>query len=596
MDPQTPTTSSERSGRPCGCKSACSCRYVEKANEYIEGVLSGAIPACKWVRLACQRQRDDLARLADDPSLLLRRREGVARCRFIERLPHIKGPAAKRRELIRLEPWQCFILTTVFGWRRRDTGGRRFRRVYVEVPRGNGKSILSSCIALYGLCADGEEGAEVYSAATTRDQAKFVWGVAQAMLLKRPDFAAKIGAVVTKKEILKPSTNGVFVPLSREAKNQDGANLHVGIVDELHAHAPARSTTFWRPRWRSAVASLLFVITTAGVDTSGICYEVRSYVLKVLEQKVEDETVFGIVYTIDPSPGSTPMASSTRPTTGRRVFLDQGEPQLGRLGHAGRGRGARQEGDAAALGGEQLLHEAPRRLDQRRSGVDGHAGVGPLRGSRPEPGRLRRGRVLPGARPRHKDRHRRKVDLFRRDIDGVRHYYGFLTPYLPEAAVEASKNSQYKGWAAEGRIKTTPGDVLDFEAVKQDVLADARQCRVIEVAFDPWQSQQLANELGEQGLTMVEVRPTVANFSAPMKEWDALVRSGRFHHNGCPVFRWMVSNVVAHLDAKDNIYPRKERPENKIDGPVATIMALARAMVAVAAGGSYLDSQPLVTL
>jgi phage terminase large subunit-like protein len=236
MDPQTPTTSSERSGRPCGCKSACSCRYVEKANEYIEGVLSGAIPACKWVRLACQRQRDDLARLADDPIFYFDVAKASHACRFIERLPHIKGPAALRRELLRLEPWQCFILTTVFGWRRRDTGGRRFRRVYVEVPRGNGKSILSSCIALYGLCADGEEGPEVYSAATTRDQAKFVWGVAQAMLLKRPDFAAKIGAVVTKKEILKPSTNGVFVPLSREAKNQDGANLHVGIVDELHAH------------------------------------------------------------------------------------------------------------------------------------------------------------------------------------------------------------------------------------------------------------------------------------------------------------------------------------------------------------------------
>jgi phage terminase large subunit-like protein len=171
-----------------------------------------------------------------------------------------------------------------------------------------------------------------------------------------------------------------------------------------------------------------------------------------------------------------------------------------------------------------------------------------------------------------------------------RHFYLLVDSFLPERAVTESKNSQYKGWAKDGRLQVTPGDVLDFEAVEDAVRAD-RAHDLREVAFDPWQATQLANNLQADGIVMVEVSPTIKNFSEPMKELEALVLQGRLHHDGNPVMRWMVSNVVCHHDAKDNVYPRKQFPENKIDGVVATLMALSRALLSPEDPGSVYEER-----
>lgn len=173
-----------------------------------------------------------------------------------------------------------------------------------------------------------------------------------------------------------------------------------------------------------------------------------------------------------------------------------------------------------------------------------------------------------------------RVAIFPKQVDGQTHYYLFCRYFLPEQAVEDGRNSQYRGWVVQNLVTVTPGDVLDFQAVEDDVMALSSSHQVAEVDYDPWQATQLAQRLQANGATTVEFRNTVGNFSAPMKELDALARSGRLHHNGDPVLTWMVSNVVCHTDAKENIYPRKERPENKIDGVIAAITALGRAMVA----------------
>ena len=144
--------------------------------------------------------------------------------------------------------------------------------------------------------------------------------------------------------------------------------------------------------------------------------------------------------------------------------------------------------------------------------------------------------------------------------------------------VERGENSQYQGWEHMGLLTVTDGAVIDFDVIEQDLLADCSRFEVREVPYDPFQATQLSTRMAAQGVPMVEMRPTVLNFSEPMKQLEALVLQGRLHHNGDPVLAWMMSNVVAHKDAKDNIYPRKERPENKIDGVVALIMALGRAL------------------
>jgi len=547
--------------------------HVAIANQYIADVLSGKIPACAYVRQSCARQRDDLVRLVDHPLFFWDPAAAARACRFIERLPHVKGPKAREHELISLEGWQCFIVTTVFGWRRKDTGGRRFKRAYVEVPRGNGKSAISSGIALYGLAADGEPGAEVYSAATTREQAKVVWNVAKMMLEQRKDFAATIGVEVGAHSIYQAKSGSLFVPLSREAKNQDGANVHLAVVDELHAHKTRETYDVIETGCGKRTSSLLWVITTAGSDMTGICYEVRGYVLKLLSGVLEDDAQFGVVYTIDedddwqdpavwvkanPNWGvsvmpegvvslalkakSTPAAQSSFKTKHLNIWVNADSP-------------------AFSL-------EAWDKCSDPALKISDFAG---------QP-------CVMGVDLASKIDIAAKVTLFAKSLpknganETETHYYLFADNYLPQDTVRESSNASYRGWEIERWLLTTPGDVLDFETVKQAIKDDVLKYDVQEVAYDPYQALQMAQELVAEQVKMVEVRPTVLNFSAPMKELNALMRQGRLHHNGNPVMRWMVSNVVGHYDVKDNIYPRKERPEHKIDGVVAAIMAMNRAM------------------
>jgi phage terminase large subunit-like protein len=163
------------------------------------------------------------------------------------------------------------------------------------------------------------------------------------------------------------------------------------------------------------------------------------------------------------------------------------------------------------------------------------------------------------------------------ELDGT--FAAFGKYYLPEDTVMAAGNSQYSGWMRTGRLTVTPGNVIDFGWIEADLIELVGRFQVQGVAFDPFQATQLSTRMLAEGLPMIEVRPTVLNFSEPMKALEALVLQGKLVHDGDPVLGWMASNVVAHLDAKDNIYPRKERPENKIDGIVALIMALSRALV-----------------
>jgi phage terminase large subunit-like protein len=149
---------------------------------------------------------------------------------------------------------------------------------------------------------------------------------------------------------------------------------------------------------------------------------------------------------------------------------------------------------------------------------------------------------------------------------------------LPRETVDKGENSQYSGWESLGLLTVTDGAIIDFMVIENKILEDCKRFSVTEVPYDPFQATQLSMRLLNQGINMVEVRPTVLNFSEPMKQLEALVLDKKFHHNGDPVLTWMVSNVVCHMDAKDNIYPRKERHENKIDGVVALIMALSRAI------------------
>lgn len=538
-------------------------KHVELANQYIDDVLNGRVDACLQVRQACLRQRDDLLNL---PGYRFDVEKAGKPCRFIERLPHIKGELAGQN--IKLEPWQCFLITTAYGWVHDGgvkDGHRRFRIVYIEVPRGNGKSAMLSGLTLYALGADGEGGPEVYSAATTRDQAKIVFNDSRAMLNMRNKLRVDLGLKVGAHGISNAIDGGFYKALSSKSNSLDGLNLHFGCLDELHAHKTREIYDVLETALGKRLQSMLFAITTAGSNRSGICYEVRSYLMKILAKKVHDDSFFGIIYTIDDGDDWTveaawrkanpnwgisvqpdviaklaykamqlPSAINNFLTKHLDVWVSSDSPWMPMLVWDGAADDTLDENDFKGM-------ECVVAFDLA-SKVDMAA----------------------------------RVKVFRQFIAGVAHYYLFGKYYLPEQAIADQRNSQYAGWEHMGLLDVTPGDVIDLDRIEQDVKADASVFQIRDVAFDPFQAQQMANRLTADGFNMVEVRPTVLNFSEPMKEIEALCRLGRLHHTGDPVLAWMVSNVVCHTDAKDNIYPRKERVENKIDGVVATIMAIAR--------------------
>jgi phage terminase large subunit-like protein len=566
--------------------------YVDQARRYARAVLAGEIPACKWTKAACRRQLDDLERAASDPDsrfeFSVERAEHV--CRFIELLPHIKGQWAGQR--IVLQPWQIFILTTVFGWLVRGTRFRRFRTVYIEVPRKNAKSTLSSAVALYMLTADREPGSEIYSAATTRDQARIVFNDARHMALRTPDLRARFGVRAFAHSISSvfredragelAEYSGLFIPLSAEGSTLDGLNVHFATVDELHAHKKRAVWDVIETATGSRAQSLLWAITTAGSDTSGICYEQRSYVIRILNSVLrrhdglgypikgtfaDDETYFGIVYTIDDSddwsdPASWPKAN---PNLGISVYPDD----IRRLADkAIRMASARSNFLTKRL--NVWVNAAQAWMDMRKwdACADLDLKIEQFLG---EDATI----ALDLASKRDLAE---KLSLFDREIDGKRHYYGFARHYLPDEACSDDVNAQYVGWKTDGWLTTTPGNVTDYDVIERELEQDLGKFHVREVPFDPWQATQLSTHMLEKGAPMVELRQTVQNLSEAMKEFEAVVIDGRFHHCGDPVLTWMVGNVIARRDAKDNIYPRKESEDKKIDGAVAVIMAIARAM------------------
>jgi phage terminase large subunit-like protein len=559
---------------------AAETRYATVARAYAESVVSGAIVACKWVRLACKRQLDDLAREpSDDWPWVFDEECGERPCEFIEMLPHTKGRWARMRLKISLEPWQMFVVTTMFGWVHRVTRLRRFLEAYIEVARKNAKSTLAAGLCLYMLAADGEAGAEVYTAATTRDQARIVFKDAKRMAEKDPEMRAELGIQVLQHTLTVEDTASLLAPLAAEGNNLDGLNVHFGLIDELHAHKTRAVYDVLETARGSREQAMLASITTAGSNRAGICYERRTHISKILDRVVIDERQFGIIYTIDDDDDWQDPACwiKANPNLEVSVFVEVLE--------------------AACRKAQAVPSALPNFLTKhlnRWVNADA-AWMDMLAWDRCANHNLTIESIkhLPCWVPLDLAS---KVDIAAGPVlahDEVADRWYLVSKgrfWLPERAVENGTNSQYDGWVRSGHLIATPGEVTDFDLIEDQLREDAKTLQDLrEVPFDPFQATQLSTHMLEEKLPMVEMRPTVLNFSEPMKQLEALVLLGpdKFQHDGSPVMTWMVSNVVCHRDAKDNIYPRKERVENKIDGPVATIMGLGRAMAVQASAPAF---------
>ena len=548
--------------------------YFARAQAYAERVTTGSETAGRFERLFCKRLLADLQRQgAPDFPYVFDKVAGARACTFIELLPHIKGKWARPEYVdgklqhgrLQLEDWQIAIVIQLFGWRHATTGLRRFRRLYEEVARKNAKSTLAAGILLYMLAADGEPGAHCYSAATTGEQAREVFDVARNMVLRLPEFQVRFGVEYGKHDITIPDAASSCKPLNAEGSTLDGLNVHCAVVDELHAHKTRAVYDVLDTATGARSQPLILMITTAGSDRSGICYEQRDYTIKVLDGVIADETWLGVIFTLDEGDlwHDSAVWRKANPNLGISVQLDDLEA-------------------ACRKALAQVSAQANFLTKRLNIWVNSDSAWMDMQAWDKRCDRtltLEAVKDLPcwaGLDLASKVDVVAKVRWF---YDKAKdHHYIIPVFWLPERAVESARNSQYDGWRRSGHLQVMDGEVIDYDLIEESILEDTRTLNVQEVPFDPFQATQLSGHLLEQGVQMVEMRPTVLNFSEPMKLLEALVLQGKFTHDGNPVMTWMISNVVCHRDAKDNIYPRKERDEQKIDGPVAAIMALGRCM------------------
>lgn len=542
--------------------------YIERAQQYMRDVLDGTIPTCKWTRLAVQRQSDDLLREPSESWPWVFDADLASRpCAFIELLPHIKGKWAREGRHIDLEPWQCFILTTVFGWVHHETRLRRFLEAYEEEARKNGKSAKGSGLLLYMLAADGEHGAECYTAATTRDQARIVFDDAKAMAERSPGLRTHLGVAIMQHSLTVAHTSSKAAPLAAEGSTLDGLNVHFALLDELHAHKTRAVYDVIDSARGAREQSLLWTITTAGTDRSGICYERRTHVTKILDRVVQDDRVFGIIYTLDD--GDDPFDSTNwikaNPNMGKSVQLEEMMAQASKA-----------QAMPSALNNfltkrlnVWVSGESPW-MDMRaweRCGVNGMS-VDDI----PDGAQVYMGLDLA-----------QKKDFAALALawhDGTTGKWGLcIRLYLNELAIQESGNAHLAGWARQGYVVVTDGDLTDFDCVADDMRCYCRRFDVQEIAFDPALSMYFAGKLIEEGLPLVEIAQRAMFFTPALIQVENLVLEGKLQHEGNPVLAWMVSNLVVKVSKFNELMsPTKERPENKIDGPIAMLMALGRAL------------------
>lgn len=553
--------------------------FGDIVTSYAHSVVDGKIIACKWHKLATQRHLNDLQRIGSkdfpyvwNPELNNNQgkpyRPAERICKFAELMPHIKGDWAARGELIKLGDWQIFILGSIFGWVHKDTGKRRFRVADVIVPRKNAKSTLAAVIGLYMLGPDEEFGAEIYSGATSQDQALEVFRPALLMARATPRFCQKYGVTPNASNLSIIENNSKFEPVI--GKPGDGASPSCAIVDEYHEHKTAELFDTMQTGMGARSQPLILVITTAGSDISGPCYLHQNGLQKILEGVVDNDQRFGIIFTVDDDDDWTSEIALRKANPNFGVSVDDEFLKL-------------QQRDAIDDPRKQNVFKT-KHLDIWVAAASPWLNLFNLQAAGDSSLSFDQeewdGSII-GADLASKQDIASSLTLCWKGSAENRHYYAFSKNYVPEVALEKPENAHYQAWAHAGHLIATPGTMISLTQIEEDIKETTRAIGCREFAKDPWGGHQMGANLEEEGITVVDIPQQVRYLSDPMKEIAALIDAGRFHHDGNPAFVWMMSNVEVKEDRNGNIFPRKSRASNKIDAALATIVAMNRAMASV---------------
>lgn len=558
--------------------------------QYIDDVLEGRIPACRYLILAVERQRNDML-TRDGVDLNFDPAAAQLAIDFIENLQHSKGVWAGQKLL--LEPWQKFICWCIFGWKKPD-GSRRFRIAYNEVARKNGKSTFAAAIGLFLLLMDDEPGAEIYTAATKMDQAKIIHKEATRMVNASRALRDYFGVGCHVNNIHVDSTNSLFEPLGADAKTLDGLNPSAAMIDELQAH---RDSSIW-DIIRSAIGSrlqpLMFAITTAGFNMQSFCYEQRDYAVKVLEGIIDDDSLFAIIFTLDRD-DSGELLDDWKDET----CWEKANPNLGVSVSVEDMRDMCKEAIESPTKKNNFL---VKKLDVWTTQTVTWINIEKWNACNEIVDR----RLLIG-KPCFKGIDlatntdiAADVNLFPWD-DGK--YVVDCKFYIPkENAIARQKKDgvPYVKWAEQGFITMTDGDVIDYATIQAGIFEDVKNYCVETIAYDPHQFEALRQQLIREGLDeelMISFNQGFSCMSPPMNELEKLYLAGKLIHNKNPVLTWMASNVQAKMgDVPGYKRPDKKKSTEKIDGIVALLMALGVAITQEVKQASIYEGGGLKTL
>lgn len=551
--------------------------------QYADAVLAGIRPAGKLQRLAVERHRRDLA---DGHERGLWFDEEAAQHAvdfFPSFLVHSKGEWSGTP----FEPsdWQQFIVANLFGWKRKD-GTRRYRQAYIEVPRKNGKSTLIAGIGLYLLIADGEGGADVYSAATTIDQARIIHGEAVNMVKKSPMLRGHVGVAVDNLHVER--TNSKFEPLSADAETKDGLNVHAALIDEYHAHPTDAMYEVLNTATGARRQPLIIAITTAGTNkVKSPCGQQNEYGQRVLLGTVEDDETFVFIATIDEGDDWRDEAvwAKANPNLGISCKVDDLRRKARVAAHI-----PAKQNSFRRLHLDEWTEQTTRWLDLAK--WDACAGDISAR-DLPE---LLSGRRCFGGLDLASTGDTTALVLYFPPTEDDKQAYllpRFFMPANNMTERDKKDRTTYSAWAAEEWLDTTEGNTTDYAFVRQAVQEAAEEYELVQVAYDRWNSSQLVSELVADGIDMVPFGQGFASMNAPTKSLEARIIDQSIVHGGHPVLRWQAQNVSVKEDPAGNMKPDKARSPEKIDGMVAAIMAIGIAELSPADASSHYEKNDL---
>ena len=529
--------------------------------DYAEAVVESEKIAGKYVKWACQRHLDDLK----SEDYYFDEQAANRIINFYRLTPHVKGKWSG--EPIELESWQKFIVGCLFGWKRESDDTRKYREAYIQIARKNGKTTLLAPIGLYGLLYDNEPGAEIYSAATSRDQAKEIFAPAKQMV-KKSDYIDDVE--VYKNNLSHMESFSKFEPLSSDYDTLEGKNIHMGLVDELHAHPDSGVWDVLADGTGSREQPMMIAITTAGYNQESFCYKYRNYCVDVLDPKKPDYTddkQFAYIAELDEDDDWTKEENWIKANPNLDVSVRKDNL-------------------------ESRLSKAQRMPSQRNRII------------------CKRLNIWVSAQSRWMDMNEwdesaggdlKDLEEYREKLEGQKCYaaidlssklditaYVKVFPYdkkvivipdffVPEDNIvkrSQEDNIPYDAWAREGYIHATPGNVVDYDYIENLIIEDYKRYNIQRIGRDRWGSTQMAQNLQKENIEVVGVGQGFKSMSEPMKEIEAFVMQNKLMHFGHPVLRWMAENTVAKTDAADNIKPDKDKSKEKIDGIVALIMAV----------------------